>query len=230
MTADELRQFLVKSSVLFEERPVQDGTQFRCREGEVFTIFSTGKCVIQGNKATELARAIQEGAPAREVVVPRTRAATPGHPGPVFIVYGHDLTARNDLELLLRRMGLEPIILGNLPAEGDTIIEKLERYLGEHGNVGFACVLLTPDDEGFPFGRPDDKRPRARQNVVLELGMVLARLGRRRVAILRKESVDNPSDIGGLIWIGFKEKVDEVARQLFKELDRAGYRPRADGL
>lgn len=59
---------------------------------------------------------------------------------PIFIVYGHDTHARNDLELLLRRMGLDPIILGRLPAAADTIIEKLERYLGEHGDIGFACV------------------------------------------------------------------------------------------
>src|SRR5690348_5537979 len=63
-------------------------------------------------------------------------------------------------------------------------IEKLERYLGEHGDVGFACVLLTPDDEGHEAGKPVQKKYRARQNVILELGMVLARLGRRRVLIL----------------------------------------------
>lgn len=91
-------------------------------------------------------------------------------------------------------MGLEPIIPANLPAAGDTIIEKLERYLGEHGNVGFACILLTPDDEGHKAGKVEDRKHRARQNVVLELGMVLARIGRRRVTILHKESVELPSD------------------------------------
>ena len=96
-------------------------------------------------------------------------------------------------------MGLEPIVLALLPAQGDTIIEKLEHYLGEHGNVGFACVLLTPDDEGHLAGKLEEKKYRARQNVVLELGMVLARLGRRRVAILHKQSIELPSDIDGLI-------------------------------
>ena len=70
----------------------------------------------------------------------------------VFVVYGHDTAARDALELLLHKMGLEPIILQNLPAAGDTIIEKLESYLGEHANVGFACELLTPDDEGARCG------------------------------------------------------------------------------
>ena len=111
------------------------------------------------------------------------------------------------------------------PTAGDTIIEKSERYLGEHGNVGFACVLLTPDDEGHPAGEPDHKRYRARQNVVLEMGMVLARLGRRRVAILHKQSIELPSDIAGLIWIGFQERLEEARARLFNELREAGYNP-----
>jgi predicted nucleotide-binding protein len=127
-------------------------------------------------------------------------------------------------------MGLEPIVLQNLPTTGDTIIEKLERYLGQHQNVGFACVLLTPDDESHKIGRPEEKKYRARQNVVLEMGMVLSRLGRRRVAILIKGTVEQPSDIAGLIYIPFQERVDEVRNQLFRELQAAGYTPRTDAL
>jgi len=227
MTPDELRDELRRRGIRYDERAVQNGTQFRCPGGEIFTVYNTGKCLIQGTRDSELARAIQECSPAGRVVVPRDAVAGPG---PVFIVYGHDEAARNELELLLRRMGLEPVILANVPAKGDTIIEKLEHYLGEHGNVGFACVLLTPDDEGHRAGRPAEIRPRARQNVVLELGMVLARLGRRRVAILIKQEVEQPSDIAGLIWIGFKDKVAEVGGRLFRELKEAGYDPRADSL
>ncbi|OYO23530.1 hypothetical protein CGZ93_06260 [Enemella dayhoffiae] len=53
---------------------------------------------------------------------------------------GHDKTSRDGLELLLRRMRLEPVILGNLPAEGDTIIGKLEKYLRDSKNVGFVWL------------------------------------------------------------------------------------------
>jgi len=127
-------------------------------------------------------------------------------------------------------MRVDPIILGNLAAAGDTVIEKLERYLGEHGNVGFACVLLTPDDEGHKVGMPEERKYRARQNVVLEMGMVLARLGRRRVAILHKQSVELPSDIAGLLYIPFTERVDEVRTRLFNELRGAGYDPDASAL
>jgi predicted nucleotide-binding protein len=121
-------------------------------------------------------------------------------------------------------------VLEDLPADGDTVIEKLERYLGKHGNVGFACVLLTPDDEGHEAGKPAQKKYRARQNVVLELGMVLARLGRRHVLILIKESVEQPSDIAGLIYLRFKERVDKLKATLFKDLKEAGYNPNPKGL
>jgi len=91
-------------------------------------------------------------------------------------------------------------------------------------------VLLTPDDEGYKAGKTEEKKYRARQNVVLELGMVLARLGRPRVAILHKQSVELPGDIDGLIYIAFQERLDEVKTQLFKELESAGYKPKAAAL
>ena len=43
----------------------------------------------------------------------------------VFVVYGHDEPARTQLEAMLRRWGMEPLILDQLPSEGQTIIEKL---------------------------------------------------------------------------------------------------------
>jgi predicted nucleotide-binding protein len=56
--------------------------------------------------------------------------------------------------------------------------------------------------------------------------MVLATLGRKRVAILRKKTVDPPSDIDGLIYIPFDEKVDEIRLKLFQELQAAGFKPK----
>ena len=55
--------------------------------------------------------------------------------------------------------------------------------------------------------------------------MFLAKLGRERVAILLKEATDfeRPSDIQGLIYIPFQNKVDEVSLNLIRELTRQGY-------
>ena len=138
----------------------------------------------------------------------------------VFVVYGHDTAAREELELILLRLQLKPIILQNIPGGGETLIERLESLT----NADFACVLLTPDDVGTAKNAPDDLRPRARQNVVLELGMVLSRLGRRSVAILVKgDGIEKPSDIDGLIYIPFEEKVSEAANLLGATLQDAGF-------
>ncbi len=233
MTSDELRDFLKQHQVKCQELEVQHGVRFSCADGEVFIVYKTGRLNIQGKK-TALSDSVKDlyGTGAN-VLPPKpaglTKESAAGVAGPnrrVFIVYGHDGASRESLELMLLKMGLEPIVLQDLPAQGDTIIEKLEHYLGEHGNVGYACVLLTPDDEGHIAGVEKEKKYRARQNVVLELGMVLARLGRRRVAILHKASVELPSDIAGLIYIAYKERVDEARMKIYQELRAAGYNPK----
>jgi len=139
------------------------------------------------------------------------------------VVYGHDATSRTQLEATLRRWGLDPIILDQLPSEGTTLIEKLENY---YPNVGFGVVLATPDDEAYPRGKEDQKAFRARQNVVLELGMLLAHLGRSCVAILLKdqEVMERPSEIHGLIYIPFKSDIaKEAGLLLAKEMSAQGY-------
>jgi predicted nucleotide-binding protein len=131
---------------------------------------------------------------------------------------------------MLRRWGLQPLILDQLPSEGQTIIEKLESYTGQ---VQFGVVLATPDDEGHRTNHPDEKSFRARQNVVLELGMLLSRLGRSKVAILLKqqEKMERPSDIQGLIYIPFKDDIAKEAGVLLaKEMAAQGFQISIDKL
>lgn len=124
---------------------------------------------------------------------------------------------------MLRRWGFDPVILDELPSKGQTIIEKLEDYTED---VGFGVVLATPDDFGYPKDHEDQKAYRARQNVVLELGMLLVKLGRPKVAILLESKVDmeRPSDIQGLIYIPFKDDLQKEAGALLaKEMAAQGY-------
>ena len=90
----------------------------------------------------------------------------------------------------------------------------------------FAVVLVTPDDEGHPKDRPDEKKYRARQNVVLELGMMLRGLGREQVAILiptlKSGVMERPSDIDGLMYIPYKDTVEDAKVLLAKELNVQG--------
>ena len=215
------------------EQGIPYGIQFTLIDSTKISCYDSGKIVVQG-KDTDIKRdaeGIFGGQPTskekgRSKSVPRVEAASPSR---VFIVYGHDLDARDQLELLLLRLRLEPIILENIPGRGDTIIEKLEKLTG----ADFACVLLTPDDEGRKRaeGRNAALCPRARQNVVLELGMVLARLGRKRVAILVKgDEIEHPSDIDGLIYIPFSSSVEDAKNPLAANLQEAGFDVRIQDL
>ena len=94
-------------------------------------------------------------------------------------------------------------------------------------------MLLTPDDEGRKLTQDGSEplRQRARQNVVLELGMVLSRLGRSRVAILMKgNKIEPPSDIDGLIYIPFFNHVDDAKNSLASNLQNAGFNIRVEDL
>jgi predicted nucleotide-binding protein len=134
----------------------------------------------------------------------------------VFIVHGHDDGVREAVARFLERVGLEPIILHEQPSRGRTVIEKFEA----HRDVGFAVVLLTPDDEGCERG--GKPRPRARQNVVLELGYFVGVLGRDRVCALRRGDVEIPSDFAGVVYVPF-DGSDGWKQALGKELEGAGF-------
>jgi predicted nucleotide-binding protein len=122
----------------------------------------------------------------------------------VFIVHGHAGEPREAVARYLDRVNLEPIILHEQANQGKTIIEKFEA----HSGVGFAIVLLTPDDVGGPVGGA--QQPRARQNVVLELGYFIGRLTRARVCALKAGDVELPSDILGIVWTPFGRLEDRV--------------------
>lgn len=115
----------------------------------------------------------------------------------VFIVHGRDEAAKEATARFIVSLGLEPVILHEQPNAGRTIIEKLEGHL----DVDFAIVLLSPDDVGGMGGHPQQLRNRARQNVVLELGLFIGALGRGRVCALHKGNLELPSDFDGVVYV-----------------------------
>jgi predicted nucleotide-binding protein len=143
----------------------------------------------------------------------------------VFVIHGHDKASRDQLELILHRLGLEPFVLANTGGGGLTLIEALEKEIGpQAGQCRFGIVLLTPDDLGYAKAEGQDKAaPRARQNVVLEMGMVLSVLRRPNVAILKKGHIEIPSDVHGIIYIPFNDHVNEVVPKLVDRLNSAGF-------
>lgn len=209
----------------------------------------------------------------------------------VFVVHGHDLKVRDNVATYLKQLGITPIVLQEGTNQGDTIVEKLERY-GE--DVTYAIVIMSPDDQGadseevtrairvvsgeatklnsemktvnsanataavkganianmvpklagsmreqyYTLLKPLSAR--ARQNVILELGYFMGKLGRKRVCILvlsptpRNVSPetnatlfklsnlvtwDFPSDTQGVAFVDYNNGWEDYLRQ---ELQAAG--------
>jgi len=166
----------------------------------------------------------------------------------VFIVHGRDHKPMKELKEMLYDFGLKPIILHEKESEGSlTLAEKLEEYSED---VGYAFVILTPDDVGCEkteveklkselrapiLKRPvlvttgeierisDWFRPRARQNVIFEMGYFWGLLKRKRVCCLLKGDVEKPSDIKGVVYIPFKDSIKNAEVKIMKKLRKAGY-------
>ncbi len=139
----------------------------------------------------------------------------------VFIVHGHDDGMKESVARVLSKIGLEPVILHEQSDQGKTVIEKFIA----HSDVGFAVVLLSGDDIAYPkSGKPKQARPRARQNVILELGFFVGKLGRERVLPLyrKADNFELPSDFAGVLYKEFDDH-GKWQFELARELKAAGY-------
>lgn len=165
----------------------------------------------------------------------------------IFIVHGHDIEPVRELVAMLKEFRLNPIVLHEQASGGLTLAEKLERY---SENIRFAFVILTPDDigcqkieaenwrrelfEGFILNRPvlitpnvmkpffeETLNTRARQNVIFEMGYFWGLLKRKSVCCLLKDNVEKPSDIEGIVYIPFKDSINECHEMIIKELKEA---------
>jgi predicted nucleotide-binding protein len=146
---------------------------------------------------------------------------TPAAPGPshssnkIFVVHGRDSAAKNEVALFLRKIGLEDIILHDRPNGGRHLLTKFRE---EAEGAGFAIILMTPDDEGGLVG--GSPRPRARQNVVFELGFFIGKLGPANAAALVKGDVEKPSDFDGIAYIAL-DPAGQWKKELARELNHA---------
>lgn len=159
------------------------------------------------------------GPPKAEEKALRGRAGTGSSgrsPNRVFIVHGQNDNARSAVVSFLSRVGLNGIVLHEQPNMGRHLLTK---FIEEAELVTFAIVLMTDDDVGSLKGHP--LAPRARQNVILELGYFLSHLGQERVCALITPGLDTPSDFEGIVYI----RMDDDARweaELERELLAAG--------
>jgi predicted nucleotide-binding protein len=205
--------------------------QIKTKEGETLNLFPNGTLQVQGSPAikqrfetdfdqyngTPQATAVPvaaDGAPNVVAVLPKQ----------VFIVHGHDDSAREQLELVLHKLGLDPYVLANTGGHGLTIIEALEAKIGKNSSTAFGIVLMTPDDMGYALANGQDSvQPRARQNVVLEMGMLISSIGRKNMAILVKGHLEKPSDADGVLYIAFNNHIKETVPRLANRLKESGF-------
>lgn len=130
----------------------------------------------------------------------------------VFIIHGHDVQLKTEVQLLLHRAGVNNIVLHEQADKGRNIIEKL---IEETESANYAIALLSPDDELH------DGTKRARQNVILEIGYFLGKLGKSRVRVLKKGDVEIPSDLSGVLYENY-DSAGSWKIKLCKELQAVG--------
>lgn len=133
-------------------------------------------------------------------------------PNRVFVVHGQNETARTAVISFLERLGLVGIVLHEQPNMGRHLLTK---FIQEADLVTFAVVLMTDDDVGSLKG--GKLAPRARQNVILELGYFLAHLGQAKVCALITPSLETPSDFDGIVYIRMDDEQrwqQELKREL----------------
>ena len=176
-------------------------------------------------KSLDLTRDILESDVHGELRSAKSAHVSPALSNRIFVVHGHDTHLATDVERFVREIGLEPVILHRQVDEGATIIEKFEK----NSDVGFAFVLLTPDEIAYTIDQDmlnDSKRNkevRARPNVIFEFGYFVGRLGRSRVCCLHKGEVTVPSDLDGLVYKKVEDSIDTQGYSIIRELRAAGY-------
>ena len=116
----------------------------------------------------------------------------------VFVVPGRAAGRLDEVVQVVHDLtGRAPVVLRRQPGTRRVIGELFEEH---QAHARAAVVLLSGDDLGgeraAESAEPPDLRPRARQDLVYELGWFHGRLGRHGVVVLVEEGVETPGDIG----------------------------------
>ena len=149
---------------------------------------------------------------------PRAEKVVALNKSQVFIVHGHDETAKTKTARFIEKLGLKPIILHEQASGSKTVIEKIEAY----SNVGFGIVLYTACDIGAKAEENPKLKSRARQNVVFEHGFLIGKIGRENVCALVKGEIETPNDISGVVYVKMDDE-DAWHLKIARELRNSGY-------
>lgn len=232
-TYQELKHKVVLTSISGEWKELSNGQkQYKTETGVCLNWWETTKTLsIQGvngvnkDKFEVAFYKVLRGENISAVTAPQVTFVPSAANKKIFIVHGHDENSLRDLELFLMKLGLDPYILKNNVESGKTIIEALEQRIVY--DSAFGIVLMTPCDVGASkTDYEKDKtclKSRARQNVILEMGILIGALGRGKVAILNKGSIELPSDVNGILYIPFCESlIKDAGAKIVQHIKSAG--------
>lgn len=130
---------------------------------------------------------------------------------PIFLVHGRDGEFKERVRYFLEMAtGRRVKILSEQANGGVALLNKLIKNAKESC---FAVVILSPDDVGGLAG--GDLSPRARQNVIFELGLFIGLMGQDRVAALTHGDIEIPSDYSGIAYTATSASwQSDLAREL----------------
>ena len=128
----------------------------------------------------------------------------------IFLVYDQDNPMASDVTATLEKLELETITVQSP--------QELTNKTADYPHVSFAVVILTPDQT----------KPRPTQNIILQLGILLGRLGNTNVAAIYppKQGFELPDD-PNVLWI---EYTTGWYLKLVKELEAANFKVDANKL
>jgi predicted nucleotide-binding protein len=131
----------------------------------------------------------------------------------VFISHGHSTVWREVQAYVERDVGVSTLELAQEPNRGRTVLQKLSE---ESDRCSYAVVVITGDDQ------TNSGPPRARENVMHEIGYFQGKYGLSRVALLYEDGTSIPSNIHGLVYVPFpKDLVSAALATLRRELEDA---------
>ncbi len=140
----------------------------------------------------------------------------------VLIVHGGDDASNEAVTRFVEQLGLSPTLLRDQPGAGGTIIGRFD-----YSSVGFVIVQLFPDDLDTARDKPDEFKPRARQQVAFELGFFVGKLGPERVCALHKEDIEIPFDDQALTYVSM-DPAGRWQMALAQAMKRAGMQVNLD--
>ena len=139
----------------------------------------------------------------------------------IIVVSGSDIEMKQALTGALSKLLLTPLVLCEEPTQGKKIVENFSK---DYADVGFALVLLSPDDFAYDKNEVATKRKlRPRQDVVFELGFLLGKLGKGNVLVFFREcaNFEIPTDFEGVKVTAFDDR-DSWKLALIRELSNIG--------